>query len=172
VCRAALSTCPPIRTEDRRQTDRSGAIAHGCETIATRNLLALDRAVYVAGPIRRIRLQRARISRTSVGRFRIITARLGVSDSTGRALNLERLSPCDPCRKTDKSDEQTNPVELLITVWPPCWLVGTTSDPRTRSLGLDPLANTQGVPWPCSSGTLRELSRSLVTKQQFGGKLS
>jgi len=144
------------------------------ETIATRNLLALDRAVYVAGPIRRIRLQRARISRTSVGRFRIITARLGVSDSTGRALNLERLSPCDPCRKTDKSDEQTNPVELSHTQ--SGLLAGLWALPATRGrarLVWNPLANTQGVPWPCSSGTLRELKPALfVTKQQFGGKLS
>jgi len=48
---------------------------------------------------------------------------------------------------------------------------GRNQRPEERSLGLEPLANTQGVTLPCSFGTLRELTGSLVTKQQFEGKI-
>src|SRR5205085_9148829 len=53
----------------------------------------------------------AGVSRNGVGRFRIIVGRR-VSNSAGWALDPERLCPRDPRRKTDKSDKQTNMVQL------------------------------------------------------------
>src|SRR5437879_12658949 len=86
-----------------------------CRHPSSRNHLRLRSVgillpVYVGGCCRKS--TRGGVSWTGVGKFRIIVGRHRVSNGARWALNPERLCSRDPRRKTDKSDKQTNMVQL------------------------------------------------------------
>jgi len=96
-----------------------------------------------------------------------------VGDGARWTLNPERLSARDPRRKTDKSDEQTNLVQLSHNSLASLLAYGLQPATRGRSLGLEPTREYPGSTLALLLWHITRIESALfVTKQQFGGKLS
>src|SRR5262249_26085294 len=101
--RLALGHIFQSRQRSEREQISLGAVAHGRETVAARDLLALDRAIHVSGGLKVSLGPRSEDRRAGVVRLRVVVGSVRVRDGAGRALDLERLAACG-----DRHDDDQN----------------------------------------------------------------
>src|SRR4029077_12286173 len=101
--RQAVRNVREPRQRPEREHVSLSAVAHGRVTVAARDLLAFDRAIYVA--LRRRVTRRACVTRTDIRRLRIVVRGNRVSDRAGWTLHPERLREYRCCEGAQKSEE-------------------------------------------------------------------